>query len=174
MLALNRMLFKHNIVCARHRHFYALLWYFGICFGVLAACNVMPESYSSMRTSLCDRVSLPWNLFSALFPYLLYLALRHTWGRMLFATVSCLKAFCYSFSFLLLCRSFGSAGWLISALCLWCEIVATLIFYLFLVGCAGREGSRNALNYCVCVAVTIVIVLVNHYVVIPFWSDLRW
>ena len=174
MLAITHNLFKRNVVTANQKHFYALCWYFGICLGIFNGGNVQLDFCSVVRLSLCDRVPVIWGLFSALLPYLLFFALERTWGRILLAVLSFLKAFCYSFSFLLLCRSFGSAGWLISTLCLWCEIVSTVIFYLFLTRGVGWNEKRNLLNYCVCLVATTVIVIVNHYVVIPFWSDLHW
>ena len=94
MLALACIPFKHNIVVIRHKYIYALLWYFGICLGIFNGGSIPCSFYSVIHESLCERVSITWALVAALFPYLLYFVLVHSWGKTVLAFISFSKAFC--------------------------------------------------------------------------------
>lgn len=172
MFTVARFHLKYCIVSTSYKKFLLFLWYFGVCIGIFAGCRVNNSFYSLMHSSLCSRVSIVWVLISALIPYFLYLLLQRAWSRVFLACICFLKAFCYAFALLVIFRAFGSAGWLMCALCLWCDILSTVLLFWFLLNCDRWRSVHHERIFAFNVAVTIVLICINYWLVRPFCTGL--
>lgn len=117
--------------CKESRRFLAFIWVIGLVLGVLVAIFVGEDIHSSMGQVSFNQISIVSLLISTFLPFLLSAFAVYISKPSVIYIVCFLKACSFSFVSLVFSAVFGSSGWLVRGIVMYCDIFSLPILYRF-------------------------------------------
>ncbi len=151
---------------------FIIMWLLGLSLGTFTAAFVDDSVIYLMRPTLSGRVSFFRHFAAMCLPFLFAayaVAIEKTWLLWILGLV---KAFGFSFCGYYLCYAYGSAGWLVRLLYLFTDIctVPVLIWFCLRHTDAPKPSAKR--DVAICIALVLIAVSLDFFVISPFWADL--
>ena len=105
-------------------------WIVGFVFGLSFGYITPSTTVSLMCNALCKRVSIVGRILSLFLPFFLSFLFIRKYVFLIIPVVA-LKAYSLGFCLYCVCSAFGTAGWLIAAICLFTDISCAALFLWF-------------------------------------------
>ena len=151
---------------------FVICWLSGIALGALFAAGAADPLLSLMRPVFSSRVSIVVLLLSAALPFLITayaVAINRFW---ILLTVGFFKGFAFALCACVICRSFGTAGWLVQPMAQFTDTVLGPVFCLFGIRrclLRNRCGKRDLV---ICLLICALAVIADYFLVSQFLAPL--
>ena len=148
----------------------AFSWSFGSLFGVLIVRSASEYFVPFVRSVVSGTVSVSGLLASVLFPFL-FSELAILYRRSFLYLICFIKAFCLGVCVKGIALAYGSSAWLIYSLLLFSDnLIIPVLYAYWLRALEGSSFQRN-LSFMVHVIYSVIIVLLDVYLISPILSE---
>ena len=147
--------------------FVVLFWLVGFVTGVSFGFITPSATVSLMYNALFECVSIVWRISSLCIPFFLTFVSIHSCVFLIIPVVL-LKAYSLGFCLYCVCSVFGTAGWLITAICFFVDICNTILllwFTLFNLQVSPGVVTRRLIY---CVIASLLFGLLDYQIISPF------
>lgn len=148
-----------------------IFWIIGFTFGFSFGYITPDTTISLMCSALCERVSIVGRIFSLFLPFFLSFIIIRKCVLLIMPLVA-IKAYGLGFCLYCVTSAFGTAGWLMSTLCLSVDLCSTVLFLWFIL-CNLQESHKSISNrFTFCVIMSLLLGLLDHQIISPFAAKL--